>query len=53
MASRDIASACKAEVSELLVMRDINEKRLMSAYVAQSLGTLCQSMGEASYTKYD
>ena len=43
MASWDIASACKAEVSELLVVRDINEKRLMSAYVAQSLGRYLMS----------
>ena len=31
MASRDMASASRAEVSELLLARDINEGRLKSA----------------------
>ena len=37
MASRDMASACKAEVSELLVARDINEEWLKSAYCSVSI----------------
>lgn len=44
-ASRDMASASTAEISELLVARDINVERLMSATIA---GSLWWSMGEGS-----
>ena len=55
MASRDMACACKAEVSESPVVKNIDQERLKSVYHC-SVSVLEHERGgqdKDPYTKYD